>query len=449
MSTYNEQPFNEDRGDERRSIRALRLTPLKDVEKTPAMRRTVPTQPPVGYRDTNEDRPLGIERRPRRRWTWIHTAFIAGSVVLLGVLAYPIAFPKATVTVTPRTSSLSFTRSTFTASKDGSEGVRYSLAPIVVSDTVSVPASQKKQVDAKASGTITIHNTALTTPQRLIKNTRFESKDGNIYRIRESVVVPGYTEKDGSRVPGSLEVTVYADEPGPAYNVNTGTFTVPGLKDKADLYAGITATVTKPIVGGSTGVRFVISDSDRAAATKKIDADLLIRAKGKAEEVLTDTTMTLRGANAYTYRDVPDGEEGTNVIVGREITYTQMVFSRSEFAEYLRGQSTMAVDLPDTPARVTNASALSLSLDTSTDSAGVFGSNIVNFSLSGTPVLVWDVDTDALARDLDGASRSLIPEILKKNPTIGAGTKVDIMPFWNNTMPSASRIMVTVVGDTK
>lgn len=433
----------EQAGDERRSIRALRLTPLKDVEKDAEARRVRPAQPPLGYRDPSSERPLNIERRPRRRWGWIHTAFTVGSVVLLAALMYPILFPKATITVTPRSAILSFTDMTFTASKDGAAGVKYTLTPVVISETASVAAAQKKLVQAKAHGTITVQNTAQKASQRLIKNTRFESTAGKIYRIRESIVVPGFTEKDGKVIPGTLTVEVYADEEGLAYNLREGTLTVPGLKDKADLYAGITAKVSAPIAGGSSGTRFVITDMERQSVVKTMEAKLLSRARDAATAQLPTNAVAVTGGEDYTFRDLPDEEDGTNIIVGREITYNRMVFDGRELAEYFRTKSSQA-DLPDSPAHVTNIRDITLALEKDEATTSVFSEPSLSFTVLGSPTLMWEVDTEALAHALAGSSRENIDSILKKIPTIGAGTTVDIMPFWNNYVPSESRVFVRV-----
>jgi hypothetical protein len=441
----NNDTRNEEFNDGRRSIRALRLSPLKDVEKTPSARKTVPTNNPMSFRDPNGDRPLGIERsRPKRAWTWIHTAFVAGSLVVLGVALYPILFPKATVTVTPRSSALTFSEASFDASKDGESGVRYTLSPVVLSETVSIPASQKKQVEEKARGVITIENRAQTASQRLIKNTRFESATGKIYRIRESIVIPGYTGSGDTLRAGSLDVEVFADEAGPSYNLQEGTLTIPGLKDKAELFNGIRAKVKTALRGGSTGTKFVIANSERDSAKMKLDTSLIAKAREEAAKVIPEGSLAVRGGESVVMRDLVDEESGTSVIVGREITYTQMVFDMHALAEYLRSQSSNA-DLPDSPARISNPEALGITLSAPEDSdESVFSAPSTEFTLAGKPTLVWEIDVDALKQSLANVTRDEIQDILKKNQTIGEGTQVDIMPFWKNTVPGTGSIDVQI-----
>jgi hypothetical protein len=426
------------------TLRALRLTPLRDTEKSAHARTARPAMPPpLGLRDSARERPLNIEPRRGRRFTWIHGAFICGLAAIVCVLLYPVLFPSARVSVVPRTSTLSFSAARLIASKDGAHGVTYSLVPVVVSNTAAIAATQKKQTRTKAHGSITISNTVIDAPQRLIKNTRFESASGSIYRIRESIVVPAVRTVDGKKVPGTLEVTVYADDVGSSYNLAKGHLSIPGLRPKSELYAGITAEVHMAISGGSVGETFAISDSERADAYKKIDAQLLESAQAKAHEGLPPETLVLRGAEEISYRDLPDTEEGTNVIVGRELTYTQMRFSHIDFAEYIHSQSSIN-DLPDSAAHITNVANISVTLAPTTKKSSVFSDEALTFSIAGSPTLEWVVDEAALKHALAGVERARIPEILKANQTIGSGTQVDIMPFWNNVMPSEGRITVVV-----
>ena len=82
-----------------------------------------------------------------------------------------------------------------------------------------------KEIERRASGKIIVFNNYSTNSQRLIARTRFETLEGKIYRIRDAVVVPGISDKDGRKTPGSIEVTVFADEPGEEYNIGYTDFT--------------------------------------------------------------------------------------------------------------------------------------------------------------------------------------------------------------------------------
>ena len=78
--------------------------------------------------------------------------------------------------------------------------------------------------DERATGVIVVYNAYSAAPQRLIKNTRFATEDGKIFRAKDSIVVPGTTIENGKIIPGSVEAIVVADEPGEAYNFQTPEF---------------------------------------------------------------------------------------------------------------------------------------------------------------------------------------------------------------------------------
>jgi len=102
-----------------------------------------------------------------------------------------------------------------------------------------------KWLASRAYGTMTIFNDT-DIPQRFIRNTRFESPNGKIFRIPQSVTIPAKT----GNVPGSITSTVFADTTGPEYNIPPTNFTVPGFKgtDRYNLFYGRSY---QPMSGGN------------------------------------------------------------------------------------------------------------------------------------------------------------------------------------------------------
>ncbi len=92
-------------------------------------------------------------------------------------------------------------------------------------------ANGKRQVTKKASGRMTIYNGYSSSKQILVAATRFESPDGNIFRLTQTVTVPGAKIEDGKIIPSSIEVSVVADKAGTDGNVGpVAQWTIPGLK---------------------------------------------------------------------------------------------------------------------------------------------------------------------------------------------------------------------------
>jgi hypothetical protein len=115
---------------------------------------------------------------------------------------------------------------TLLASSVGEENaIPFEIVRITRDDGRVVAASEETDVQKKASGRIVIYNNHNSSPQRLVKNTRFETPEGLIYRINESVTVPGAKIEGGEKVPGSVEAEVMADIPGQKYNIGLTDFT--------------------------------------------------------------------------------------------------------------------------------------------------------------------------------------------------------------------------------
>lgn len=127
--------------------------------------------------------------------------------------------------------------------------------------TASYPATGTESVSRKASGQITIYNAYSGSPQTLVKDTRFSSPEGKIFRIAKAVLVPGAKIIDNKIVPSGVEVTVYADKPGSEYNIEPTRFRIPGFQGSPK-YDGFYAESTEPITGGFVGVTKVPTEGD-------------------------------------------------------------------------------------------------------------------------------------------------------------------------------------------
>src|SRR3989338_4190473 len=146
--------------------------------------------------------------------------------------------------------------------RHGDDGGGRSIRNIPVGRRPARPSEAAQGAPPPAGGVVPVSTAYSPASQRLIANTRFEAPDGHIYRIRDSVTVPGM--KQG--VAGTVSATLYADSPGPAYNKSGGvSFTIPGFKnDPRD--AKITARSEGALSGGFVGDETVVAPADLAAA---------------------------------------------------------------------------------------------------------------------------------------------------------------------------------------
>jgi len=128
----------------------------------------------------------------------------------------------------------------FLLTKSGSKAIE------TLSDSANLPL--------KAGGAIYIYNAYSAAPQKLVAQTRFETKDGKIFRIQNPVIVPGAKMSGTKLVPSSIKVNVVSDAAGEEYLIGPSYFTIPGFKGSpkyAGFYAESTESMT-PIQNNST-----------------------------------------------------------------------------------------------------------------------------------------------------------------------------------------------------
>jgi len=135
--------------------------------------------------------------------------------------------------------------------------------------------------ETHARGTLIIENRQWDQNQPLVENTRFESEDGEIFRATDGVLVPARSHQTGSVTPGTVEVEVVADSPGPDYNIEPTEFRLPGLQG-APSYQNVTAYSEDAMTGGARGERTVVSEEDVENAREAITSSLL----AEGEEIL-------------------------------------------------------------------------------------------------------------------------------------------------------------------
>jgi len=190
-----------------------------------------------------------FKKRSEKRGSKFGIRLIAGVAVLVLLIAAVFVFSGATVTIEPRQKNI---KVDIEAVAKNSGELAYETIAVGGVKTVYLQATGESKVEKKASGTIIVYNNYSSAPQRLIKNTRFETPTGLVYRIDKSIIVPGTRVESGKIIPGSVETTVFADLPGPNYNIGLNDFTVPGFKG-TPRYEGFYARSKTTMAGGFIG----------------------------------------------------------------------------------------------------------------------------------------------------------------------------------------------------
>ncbi len=236
---------------------------------------------------------------------------IAVSLIILLVIVY-VALPGVTVYLTPTATVLekSVNITLADSQKNRAEletNPSHTVAAYPISTKVSKAISQyatgKKfsEKGANASGKITIINTT-NNAWPLIPKTRFQTKDGLVFRIAGSITVPAATAQGSGKVEAFViadQVDAYEGIIGERGNIGPSSFFLPGLK--ADSQSKLYGESYEQMKGGVTDYLTYVTAEDietskirlKDELIKSALSDLKVAVQQKAELVGQGTNYTL------------------------------------------------------------------------------------------------------------------------------------------------------------
>lgn len=382
--------------------------------------RDEPARPDIAYRDPRT-------RYKRKGMSSGTVTLLVTSIILVagaGLLTY--VFNSAAVTIIPKHVDISDFHAplVFGLNATGTESIPFIVATSSITKSRVLSLSESRKVEAKASGKIVVYNNFDTNPQKLIKGTRFESSSSKIYRINQSIVVPG---KSGDK-PGSIAVTVYADSYGADYNSVPTDFTIPGFKGSTR-YKGFFARSDGSISGGSSGSVSIASLSDVNAAKDELALEL-------AQEIKTDMAKIQKEGyiGMYSAAEITYADNQQDILSGVTSTYTVTATGHVMLAESGALARAVASDIRDyenEPVRLGYADTL---VYTKKDTDHIATSTSLSILVEGKPRVIWMSDEEALKKAVAGKSRSDFKPVMKTINSI-EGAEISFSPLWLSSFP--------------
>lgn len=384
----------------------------------------------------------------------------------IGAFFYGLFFHDAVLTITQKHLDVALKDQPFHAGGENvgtsTDALSFQRMALSDEDSVSLAATGEKNVMSRSSGKVVIYNNFGPQTQRLIKNTRFQSADGKIYRINESVTIPGQKTINGKVVPGSLEVTVYADAAGEEYNIGLVDFTIPGFKG-SPRYEKFFARSKTPMTGGFFGLMKIVSESDIQKAKDTLSASLKEKLLATAMAQKPKGMVLYKDAVFYSFTDSSDNAASGNnaaddkktVTLTVKGSLTAILFSAEELSKRIVRLSVSQT--PDAPLNTSGDHILVTNIEellfvqknnSTTSPQPPQEGDTFDFTLSGDAHAVWQIDSVALAEKLAGVKKTDYKTILAGFSEIEKAT-AEIHPFWKMKFPSdVSKIRVEVDCDT-
>lgn len=378
------------------------------------------------------------DRKVPRAFLWS----IAAVALIFLFFSFSGLFAGAVVKITPARVH-SIIDGQFNAYKETKDGeLQYDVVILSGQASVDVPATEERNVERKAFGQIIVYNTYSSAPQRLITNTRFSASDGKIYRVKDSVVVPGTTMNGSETIPGSVEATIYADEPGEKYNIGLVDFTIPGFKGDPR-YEKFYARSKTEMKGGFSGTMKFPSDAEIKIAEdglkEKVRGQIISDARAQTPSgfILYDDGIFI----TFDDGDVPEASGGSAVTITQRGTLHGIIFERKALAQFIARKSVASFDGGDIEIR--NLDQITFAVVDRENSKPLDGEIVAVFS--GSVDAMWVLDEEGLKKNLINVRKSDFQKAISGFPHIERA-EASLRPFWKRNFPDdANRIRVEQV----
>ena len=287
----------------------------------------------------------------------------------------------------------------------------------------------QKDAIQKTRGKITIYNN-LNSSQPLIATTRFESETKLIFRTLTTVVVPAARIKNGQTTPGTIDVEVIADKPGPEYNNATGKFMIVAFKEKGDTekYNNIYAILSSPMHGGINGKSTVVTEADynsaKEALSNQLSKELNDDIKAQAAQFkIIDSAFSIVFKDPISTANPDDAAQNFDMTISASIK--TIGFKESDIEDVINSNV----------QKNGNFMVLPEKLDISFNKARINPTTgILEFELGVKGDAYIKIDEAKLINDLLGKSDKEIQDYLQNDSDVESA-KVIFRPFWIKKMP--------------
>lgn len=423
----------------------IRRRSLEEVLPQPGTsRRPVPKKTARGMAKDLDLPPIESSSSNRvSGWIWFLILIL---FLGIGIWSFGHWWSRAKIEITPKSGEIFLEEKvTLNRAGAGNTGLAFesmTLPEITKSQTVA--ASGVEKISRRASGQVIIYNAFSTVSQRLIKNTRFQSPNGKIYRIDKDVVVPGLkTDTTGKKLPGTLEVTVYADQPGESYNQTLTDFKLPAFVG-SPRYSTIYGRSKTSLTGGFVGEVKVVPEAAKTKAEEELKASLGQALTAAALAQVPTGYLSFPDAMVISYQNLSDFSARTTatsaeiklsaklstILVGEQALINKLINNQ---VEALKGL----------PIKIVNLSKLTIQLDNKKSWQPATANQAV-LLISGQAQLVADLDLTQIKERILDVKKSEAAQVFATFPGIERAAIYLNLPWLNRLPPDPKRIDLTV-----
>ncbi len=350
-------------------------------------------------------------------------AFIAFLVLIYSISKY---FAVATITINPKVYTVSVNE---TITLNSSQGP-FAYETLSVEGSIPVESTYTEKVlkKEKTRGTVIFSNSYSLYPQKLLKNTRLVSSQGNIYLTDTAVTVPGYTLLEGQKVPGQITAPITAFGIGEIYNVlDQDTFKIVSYRG-TPRFDFLFAKNKDPLLGGLNGEYFTVSPNQENAHEVHNQA-LSLKLNELIQKQIPDTYVYVLGLSSISSKNdnaLFSKTEVSQSVVSGEIT--QIVLNKESFQNYLTKLFTDVEHVENIDTSLLKGMILKHEM--------IQDQSVYTINLKGEISSVSSVDINQIKENLRGLKKAKFNESMASLPEVVASAGLTIKPFWIKTIPS-------------
>lgn len=339
----------------------------------------------------------------------IATGFVALSLFIGAYIYIPMANITLALAAEKKKVDFNFTADKKATSVDTATGtIPAREISVDVEKAQKYPATGKKNVGTKATGTVTVSNKS-GTAKTIVSGSRLQT-GSLIFRTNTNITIPGASvDINGVLKSGSISgVGVAADQPGDQYNISPSSFTFPGLE--APYSTLITASSSDKFSGGSTKEVTFVTQTDINTAKEDMkkqietEAQKLVLEKTERDERYLEGAIKITEVSAES--SIPANGEATEFELKAKSNAKALVFKDEDLKKLaettLGDQIGSGKEIVDSESMTASAEFVEADFDKGT----------VTGRLAGEAYVATKIDQEKLKIDLTGESDAKAQEEL-------------------------------------
>lgn len=361
-----------------------------------------------------------------------------GLLLIIGLILAAFVLPKATITIKTDTTDIKLSASvssspTYTSLNTDTDPsqVPGKLQELKKSDTQKTPATGKKDMGTKASGTVTFSTlTNCITPVSGVPSGTSVSSGTFTFITQKAATFSPSGLQDGKCVFSSSAIDVIAQNAGDSYNLSARNYSVSGRAEVTAKGSAMSGGTSKIITVVSQqdidGLKQKMTESLSASASQELTAQLKDAGYFPLTETLTSKEPTVTSTPAV-------DSESTEVTVTVNATFTMAGAKQDDLEKALEAKISKEID-------TSKQKILDNGMDTATvriEEKQADGTT--RFSLDTTAKVGVEQNETAIKQAITGKKKSEIKSIIQAQPGVKDVT-VEFSPFWVTKAPKPEKI---------